>query len=74
MKHALILLSLTTLIQVASAQVTYDRILHAENEPGNWLTYSGNYSGHRYSPLDQIHAGQRRAPQTGVGLPDRGDA
>ena len=23
------------------SQVPYDRILHAENEPGNWLTYSG---------------------------------
>src|SRR5579864_6639434 len=39
------------------SQVTYDRILHAEKEPGNWLTYSGNYSGHRYSPLDQIRTG-----------------
>ncbi|MFN7920154.1 MAG: PQQ-dependent dehydrogenase, methanol/ethanol family [Bryobacteraceae bacterium] len=37
------------------AQVTYDRILNAAKEPGNWLTYSGNYSGHRYSPLDQIN-------------------
>src|SRR5215467_2220974 len=36
------------------AQVTYDRILRADSEPGNWLTYSGNYSGHRYSRLDQI--------------------
>jgi len=39
------------------AQVTYERILHAEKETGNWLTYSGNYSSHRYSPLDQIRAG-----------------
>lgn len=35
-------------------QVTYDRILNAVREPGNWLTYSGNYAGHRYSQLDQI--------------------
>jgi alcohol dehydrogenase (cytochrome c) len=39
----------------ASAQVSYERILHAEREPENWLTYSGNYSAHRYSPLDQIN-------------------
>ena len=26
----------------------------AANEPQNWLTYSGNYSSTRYSPLDQI--------------------
>src|SRR5919107_3903958 len=37
------------------AEVSYDRILHAQKEPGNWLTYSGNYAGHRYSPLDQIN-------------------
>lgn len=40
---------------VAPAQVTFDRILHAEREPGNWLTYSGNYSSYRFSPLDQIN-------------------
>ncbi|MEX2303562.1 MAG: PQQ-dependent dehydrogenase, methanol/ethanol family [Bryobacterales bacterium] len=36
------------------AQVTYERILEAGNEPENWLTYSGNYLGHRHSPLRQI--------------------
>src|SRR5579864_1183417 len=40
----------------ASAQVPFERIRQAEREPGNWLTYSGNYNGHRYSPLDQINA------------------
>jgi hypothetical protein len=34
--------------------VTFDRILHAEREPQNWLTYSGNLNGARYSPLTQI--------------------
>lgn len=37
------------------AQVTYERILNADKEPGNWLTYSGNYAGHRFSPLTQIN-------------------
>ena len=37
------------------AQVTYQRLLHAEQEPENWLTYSGTYNGHRYSRLDQIN-------------------
>jgi len=37
------------------AQVTYDRILHADREPQNWLTYSGSYGGIRYSPLAQIN-------------------
>ena len=37
-----------------AAQVPYERILNAAKEPGSWLTYSGNYSGHRYSPLAEI--------------------
>ncbi|MGA3205466.1 MAG: PQQ-dependent dehydrogenase, methanol/ethanol family, partial [Bryobacteraceae bacterium] len=39
-----------------SAQVPYDRIVNAQKEPGNWLTYSGNYFGHRFSPLSEITA------------------
>ena len=38
----------------AFAQVAPDRIVRAEAEPGSWLTYSGNYQSHRYSPLNQI--------------------
>jgi alcohol dehydrogenase (cytochrome c) len=38
-----------------SAQVTYDRILHAGDTPSDWLTYSATYSGHRYSSLSQIN-------------------
>src|SRR5204863_315479 len=36
------------------AQVTFDRLLRADREPNNWLTYSGNVWGQRYSPLTQI--------------------
>src|SRR5215470_13882404 len=36
------------------AQVPYQRIVSAKSEPGNWLTYSGNYHAHRFSPLTQI--------------------
>ena len=35
-------------------QVTPERLASAANEPQNWLTYSGNYSSTRYSPLNQI--------------------
>jgi len=38
----------------AHAQVTPDRLLHATNEPQNWLTYSGSYASQRYSLLKQI--------------------
>ena len=37
-----------------AAQVTNDRLLHTDREPQNWLTYSGSYSGQRYSLLNQI--------------------
>jgi alcohol dehydrogenase (cytochrome c) len=37
------------------ADVTYERILKAREEPHNWLTYYGAYNGQRYSPLDQIN-------------------
>lgn len=38
------------------AQVTYQRLLQAAEEPQNWLTYSGDYAGQRHSRLDQIRA------------------
>jgi alcohol dehydrogenase (cytochrome c) len=34
--------------------VTFDRILHADREPANWLTYSGDLSGRRHTLLKQI--------------------
>ena len=37
-----------------AAQVTDDRLLHTDREPQNWLTYSGSYSGQRYSLLNQV--------------------
>jgi alcohol dehydrogenase (cytochrome c) len=36
------------------AQVTFDRILHADREPQNWLTYSGTVASHRFTSLNQI--------------------
>jgi alcohol dehydrogenase (cytochrome c) len=38
-----------------TAQVPYERIAGTPPEADNWLTYSGNYAGHRYSPLNQIN-------------------
>ncbi|MFN3326341.1 MAG: pyrroloquinoline quinone-dependent dehydrogenase [Bryobacteraceae bacterium] len=38
----------------AIGQLTYERILKAAAEPGNWLTYSGSYMSHRHSSLKQI--------------------
>jgi len=50
MKLGLLLL-LALLAGCMRAQVAFDRVLHAGREPQNWLTYSGNYTGSRYSSL-----------------------
>ena len=42
------------LASVACAQVTPQRLLESAKEPQNWLMYSGDYAGRRYSALDQI--------------------
>lgn len=44
----------------ASPSVPYERLLKADDEPGNWLMYSGNYRSYRYSRLDQITAANAR--------------
>jgi alcohol dehydrogenase (cytochrome c) len=38
-----------------AAQVPYERIVNANSEPQNWLTYGGNYSEQRFSQLSQIN-------------------
>ena len=48
----------------AAAQVTSGRLLNASREPQSWLTYSGNYSGWRYSELSEINT--RNVPQLRV--------
>jgi alcohol dehydrogenase (cytochrome c) len=35
-------------------QVTFDRVLHSDKEPQNWISYSGTLFNQRYSPLTQI--------------------
>src|SRR5580692_12304515 len=37
------------------AQVTFERLVNSSSEPQNWLTYSGNYAGTRFSPLDRVN-------------------
>jgi alcohol dehydrogenase (cytochrome c) len=41
----------------SAGQVTYQRLLEADRDPGNWMTYSGNYSSHRHSRLGQMDRG-----------------
>jgi len=47
--------ALTGLIPtIGVAQVPFERLVNADREPHNWLTYSGNYRSERFSPLDEI--------------------
>jgi len=38
-----------------AAQVIYEQIRNADQTPGNWLTFSGNYLGHRHSGLKLLN-------------------
>jgi alcohol dehydrogenase (cytochrome c) len=52
------LLALTISVSFAlsvNAQVTSQRLLESAKEPQNWLMYSGDYAGHRFSALEQIN-------------------
>jgi alcohol dehydrogenase (cytochrome c) len=42
---------------LGAADVPYSRIRDAAKEPGSWLSYSGTYSGQRYSELKQLNTG-----------------
>ena len=50
-----IVVLLCALVTSVRAQVSYARLLKAESDPQNWLTYAGSYNSHRYSGLDQIN-------------------
>ncbi len=41
--------------EVKFANITQDRIVNADKEPGNWLSYGRNYEEQRFSPLTQIN-------------------
>src|SRR5262249_2355603 len=43
--------------QLPSPNVTFERILNANQEPQNWLTYSGTLMSQRYSLLNQLTTG-----------------
>src|SRR5580704_3666956 len=51
----LVILAFSFAATIAHAQVTFERLVNSGKEPQNWLTYSGDYSGRRFSPLDQIN-------------------
>jgi len=38
-----------------AAEIDYERIIDADSEPQNWLTYNGGYDSQRFSSLKQIN-------------------
>jgi alcohol dehydrogenase (cytochrome c) len=54
MLRATLLVALAAAAGTAQAQVTFERLKNASDEPHNWLTYSGSYMSQRYTALDQI--------------------
>ena len=59
--HCSVLVISTTLVAQESAGpatgVTYGRLVDAAQHPENWLMYSGQYNGQRFSGLNQINEG-----------------
>jgi alcohol dehydrogenase (cytochrome c) len=47
----------------ASTKITDTQIVHADDQPGNWLTYGRTYSEQRFSPLKQITLQMITTPQ-----------
>ena len=41
----------------ATADVTWDKLLNAQNDPNNWLMYHQSFNGYHHSGLDQINSG-----------------
>ena len=52
----LVLAAIASAAGEVTAQVTYEDILGAADDPGNWLTYNGTYLSQRHSQLSQITA------------------
>jgi alcohol dehydrogenase (cytochrome c) len=56
--HACLLAACSIVVLFAShavAQVTSERLVSSTKEPQNWMTYSGDYTGKRFTTLDQIN-------------------
>jgi len=47
--------ALLTSVPALAADVTPERLVNADREPGNWLMNHRTYDAQRYSPLDKIN-------------------
>jgi alcohol dehydrogenase (cytochrome c) len=55
LSHLCAFVILLSAFNPAHAQLTPDRLLNSAKEPQNWLMYSGDYAGRRFSTLDQVN-------------------
>ena len=56
MKLKLLCITLAGLLSLSAiAEVSYERIRDAADEPGNWLTYNGGYASQRHRLLEQLN-------------------
>src|SRR5271167_1929318 len=46
---------LAAAVPIRAAEVTPDRLVNADKEPGNWLMNHRTYDAQRFSPLDKIN-------------------
>src|SRR5438270_565257 len=60
-KHCALALIVVIAAAGSYGQVAFERIANAAKEPQNWLTYSGDYAGRHFSPLDQINTTNARS-------------
>jgi len=58
----------------ASVGVSFDRLVHADREPQNWLMYWGDFRGTHYSALKQIDAANVQRLQTAWTFPLPGES
>ncbi len=57
-----------------AAEVTSDRLINADKEPGNWLMNHRSYSGQRFSPLARINKDNVKSLRLAYAVPLGGTA
>ena len=50
-----VLLGTVFAMTALAGNVTHERLVNSENEPGNWINHHGNYEAHRFSGLTEIN-------------------
>lgn len=53
----LLMATFCSVVWAGPAQVDGQRIIAADQEPGNWMSHGRTYDEQRYSPLDSVNAG-----------------